>query len=79
MGKFENDYQINKIEEWKEKYIDYISLKQKIKEYLSDMEKQGIIELTEIEKTELISKYKKEFTNDLDKEIRKVYVFFSKN
>ena len=79
MGKFENDYQINKIEEWKEKYINYISLKQKIKEYLSDMEKQGIIELTEIEKTELISKYKKEFTNDLDKEIRKVYVFFSKN
>jgi len=79
MGKFENDFQNNKIEEWKEKYIDYISLKQKIKEYLSDMEKQGIIELTPIEKTELLSKYKKEFTNDLDKEIRKVYVFFSKN
>ena len=38
MGKFENDFQNNKIEEWKEKYIDYISLKQKIKEYLSDME-----------------------------------------
>ena len=78
MGKFEKDYQNNQNQEWKEKYINYISLKQKIKQYLADMEKEGINELTPIEKMEIFSKYKKEFTDELDKEIRRVFIFFSK-
>ena len=52
MGKFEKDYHNNQNQEWKEKYINYISLKQKIKQYLADMEKEGINELTPIEKME---------------------------
>ena len=78
MGKFEKDYHNNQNQEWKEKYINYISLKQKIKQYLTDMEKEGINELTPIEKMEIFSKYKKEFTDELDKEIRRVFIFFSK-
>ena len=79
MGKFGNDYQDKQIPEWKEKYIDYISLKEKIKLYSADMINEGAIELSPIEKIDIISKYTKEFTDELDKQIRKVYIFFSKN
>ena len=79
MGKFENDYQLNKIEEWKDKYMNYIFLKQKINQYMAALKINNINEISPIEKNEIISKYIKEFTGELDKESRKVYIFFSKN
>ena len=78
MGKFENEYQSNQIAEWKEKYIDYISLKKTINKYTIEMTSKDMSNTTQIEKDEILSKYSKEFTELLDKEIRKVYVLFSK-
>ena len=78
MGKFENELQSNQSEEWKDKYISYNSLKQNINQYLADMSSKNINDLTEIEKTEIIKNYTNEFTKILDKEIRKVYVLYSK-
>ena len=78
MGKFENEYLSNQISEWKEKYIDYISLKKTINKYMIELTSKEINNITQIEKDEILSKYSKEFTELLDKEIRKVYVLFSK-
>ena len=78
MGKFENELQSNKSEEWKDKYINYNSLKQNINQYLADMSSKNINDLTQIEKNEIITNYINEFTKELDKEIRKVYVLYSK-
>ena len=72
MGKFGNDYQDKQIPEWKEKYIDYISLKEKIKLYSADMINEGAIELSPIEKIDIISKYTKEFNT------KSIYIFFKK-
>ena len=69
---------ISKSPNGKKKYIDYISLKEKIKLYLADMINEGVNELSPIEKIDIISKYTKEFTEELDKQIRKVYIFFQK-
>ena len=79
MGKYEEEFLQNQIEEWKDKYITYSSFKQKIKQYIIDMTNKSISEISQIEKNEILAKYIKEFTGELDKEIRKIYVFFSKN
>ena len=78
MGKFGNEYQENQIEEWRDKYMNYISLKQKIKLFLTDMNSKNINDMSQIEKGEIISKYSQEFTEELNKEIRKVYVLYSR-
>ena len=76
MGKYEEEFLQNQIEEWKDKYITYSSFKQKIKQYIIDMTNKSISEISQIEKNEILTKYIKEFTGELDKEIRKIYVFF---
>ena len=78
MGKFLNEFQSNQIEEWRDKYINYISLKQKINNYLTEITSKNINELSGIEKDEIISKYKNEFIQELNKESRKIYVLYSK-
>ena len=78
MGKFGNDFQTNQIEEWKEKYMNYISLKQKINKYQIEFTNKNIKEISQIEKKEIMDKYEKEFTEELNKEIRKVYVLYSR-
>ena len=78
MGKFLNEFQSNQIEEWRDKYINYISLKQKINNCLTEITSKNINELSGIEKDEIISKYKNEFTQELNKESRKIYVLYSK-
>ena len=78
MGKFEKEFQTNQIEEWKDKYINFISLKQKINFYQIDMTSNNVDQLTQIDKTEIIAKYTNEFTQELSVEIRKVYILYSK-
>ena len=78
MGKFGNEFQSNQIQEWRDKYINYISLKQKINNYIKDIASKNINELSEIEKSDIMSKYKNEFIEELNKETRKIYVLYSK-
>ena len=78
MGKFGNEFQSNQIQEWRDKYINYISLKQKINNYIKDIASKNINELSEIEKSDIMLKYKNEFIEELNKETRKIYVLYSK-
>ena len=65
--------------DWEDKYFNYKKMKQKIKKIGYEKESKDLSELNDIEKNEIINKWIKEFTDDLDKEIRITYIFFSKN
>ena len=79
MVKYGKTFRNSQIKGWEDKYFNYKKLKQKIKEILYEKENTNIKDLNDIEKNEIINKWIKEFTEVLDKEIRKIYLFFSKN
>ena len=75
MSKFGVKFHSEQIEIWKERYIDYNTLKNFIKEQCGmkvnpqpDIENQPV----KMNKSELI----KSFVTQLDKELKKVYLFF---
>ena len=78
MGKYGKKFRKAKIEEWEDKYFNYKKFKQKIKQLIQEKEKINLNDITGIENNEIIDKWIKEFTDDLDKEIRNIYIFFSK-
>ena len=79
MGKYGKKFRKAKIEEWEKKYLDYKKLKQKIKKLMNEKIEKNFDKLSEIEKDEILGKWIKNFTDDLDNELRIVYIFFSKN
>ena len=78
MAKFGKKFRQIQTKGWEEKYFNYKKFKQHIKKLVNEKEK-NTKDLNDIEKNEIINKWIKEFTEVLDKEIRKIYVFFSKN
>ena len=68
-----------KTKDWEDKYFNYKKLKQEIKKMVKEKESKNIENLNNIEKDEIFNNWIKEFTDSLDKEIRFVYIFFSKN
>ena len=78
MVKFGKKFNETKISDWKEKYLDYKALKQMIKKFRNEKETNKEEKSIE-EKEEILNKYINEFTGKLDKEIRKIYIFFTKN
>ena len=79
MVKYGKKFREIQIEEWKDKYINYKKLKQKIRKLINERNEKNIEELNGMDKNEIINNWIKEFTEDLDKEIRIIYIFFSKN
>ena len=79
MVKYGKSFRNIQIKEWDGKYFDYKKLKQKIKKLGYERENKDLKDLNNIEKNEIFNKWIKEFTEDVDKEIRKIYIFFSKN
>ena len=79
MVKYGKTFRKSQIKGWEDKYFNYKKLKQKIKEIGYEKEQKNLNDLNEIEKNEIINKWIKEFTEVLDKEIRTIYIFFSKN
>lgn len=75
MGKFSTAFKINRITEWNGRYFDYQALSDFIKEQ-SSLIKNGPSpsdsQTQALNKTELIQV----FTNEVDKELKKVYVFY---
>ena len=61
--------------EWKEKYFNYKKFKQQIKKYISENTTNDLV--TPVEELEKNEKRDTEFTDELDKEIKKVFVFFT--
>ena len=68
-----------KTKDWEDKYFNYKKLKQEIKKMVKEKESKNIENLNNIEKDEIFNNWIKEFTDSLDKEIRFIYIFFSKN
>ncbi len=76
MVKYGKEFRKNQIEDWKTKYFDYKAQKQLIKEY--KRKKEDIPQSREIiTLREELSKWSKEFEEILDKEIKRVYIFFA--
>ena len=78
MVKFGKQFRKAQIKGWEEKYFNYKKFKQHINKLVNEKEK-NTKDLNDIEKNEIINKWIKEFTDNLDKEIRIIYIFFSKN
>ena len=73
MVKYGKEFRKNQKLEWKEKYFDYKAKKQKIKEILKEKEGSDDSDFS------LLTKYdnwSEDFAKSLDKDIKKVYIFF---
>jgi len=75
MVKYGKDFRKNQKLEWKDKYFDYKAHKKLIKQYIKDNEKDALMD--ELTPTEGLEKLSKEFEDKLDKEVKKVYIFFA--
>ena len=76
MVKYGKEFRKNQFNDWKEKYFNYKAQKQIIKKYLK---MRGDIPQDDetITLREQLSKWSLEFEENLDKDIKKVYIFFS--
>ena len=76
MVKYGKEFRNNQFNDWKEKYFNYKAQKQVIKKYLK---LRGDIPQDEetITLREQLAKWSVEFEEILDKDIKKVYIFFS--
>ena len=75
MVKYGKEFRKNQKSDWKEKYFNYKGQKQMIKKYMK-LKEELSINNSEEESTQ-IDKWSFEFENGLDKDIKKVYIFFS--
>lgn len=78
MVKYGKEFHKVQIKDWEGKYVNYKKLKQKIKKLIDEKREKKLNDLNDIERNEIINNLIKEFTEELDKEIRNVYIFFSK-
>ena len=78
MVKYGKTFREKQIKEWEDKYVNYKKLKQKINKLIGDKKEKNLNDLSEMERNEIINNLIKEFTDELDKEIRMIYIFFSK-
>jgi len=75
MGKYGKKFRQIQLNEWKQKYFDYKKFKQMIKKYVT--EKNSNADLNSVDKFDKINETITEFTDNLDKEIKRVYIFFT--
>ena len=75
MGKYGKKFRKIQLNEWKQKYFDYKKFKQMIKKYVT--EKNSNADLNSVDKFDKINETITEFTDNLDKEIKRVYIFFT--
>ena len=76
MVKYGKEFRKNQFPEWKEKYFDYKSKKKMIKEFIkkkSEFDSEDFSVLSDLET------WTTTFEESLDKDIKKVYIFFSNN
>ena len=74
MVKYGKEFRKNQFPEWKEKYFDYKSKKKMIKEFIkkkSEFDSEDFSVLSDLET------WTTTFEESLDKDIKKVYIFFS--
>ena len=74
MVKYGKEFRRNQNLEWRDKYFDYKAKKKMIKEYIK--KKEGIAS-NDISFLADLEKWTSEFEQSLDKDIKKVYIFFA--
>ena len=74
MVKYGKEFRKNQNLEWRDKYFDYKAKKKMIKEYIK--KKEGIAN-NDISFLADLEKWTSEFEQSLDKDIKKVYIFFA--
>ena len=74
MVKYGKEFRKNQNTEWKEKYFDYKGKKQMINKYIKEKEGYSDSDFSVLSELE---KWSTEFEQSLDKDIKKVYIFFS--
>ena len=74
MVKYGKEFRRNQNLEWRDKYFDYKAKKKMIKEYIK--KKEGIAN-NNISFLADLEKWTREFEQSLDKDIKKVYIFFA--
>ena len=77
MGKYGKKFRKVQNAEWKEKYFNYKLYKQKIKSLINEKNKEPFISKNNNEKENAISQWTFQFEETLDKDIKKIYIFFS--
>ena len=77
MGKYGKKFRTVQNAEWKEKYFNYKSYKQKIKSLMNEKNKESFILKDDNEKENAINQWTFQFEETLDKDIKKIYIFFS--
>ena len=75
MAKYGKKFRKVQIEEWKKKYLDYKKFKQMIKKFVS--EKNSLIPENSVDAFDRVTESIYQFTDQLDKDIKKVYIFFT--
>ena len=73
MVKYGKEFRRNQNLEWRDKYFDYKAKKKMIKEYIK--KKEGIAN-NDVSFLADLEKWTSEFEQSLDKDIKKVYIFF---
>ena len=74
MVKYGKEFRKNQKADWKDKYFDYKAKKQKIRELMREKESADESDMLYISNLE---KWSEEFKKNLDKDIKRVYIFFS--
>ena len=77
MAKYGKKFRKIQIAEWKEKYFNYKLYKQKIKALLSEKNSEEFISQFDDERQTDISSWTFKFEESLDKDIKKIFIFFS--
>ena len=77
MGKYGKKFRKIQIAEWKEKYLNYKEYKQKIKSIIHEKNGEDYLSMNDNEKETKIGEWSFEFEDSLDKDIKKIYIFFS--
>ena len=74
MVKYGKEFRKNQNIEWVEKYFDYKGKKKMIKEYV---QKRGILNIDEGSFLKELEKWSKEFEENISKDVKKVYIFYT--
>jgi len=79
MGKYGKTFRKIQLDEWKGKYFDYKKFKQFIKKYVNERDKDEAkdILVTPVDEFDRINEAITKFTDEVDKEIKRIFVFFT--
>ena len=79
MGKYGKKFRKIQLDEWKGKYFDYKKFKQFIKKYVTERDKDEVKDIlaNPVDQFDLLNDTITKFTDDIDKEIKRIFVFFT--